>query len=195
MSPKKLTVIRSNPTSMRLTIITLIHMCARARTRARCLQSSRLVENTKIAARHCHTNTTHNLCTPRRDATIMKESRCELINLAKPEKGTPESIRVGYTLSAYLSARFFPSPCLRRRCVETFWFISYSVYSYFLKSFSFIMQKIHRCLSAVSNSCVNVTRSLRNGFFFPRFLLNFKLHFSSDGEICFFSPSSPKRGS
>lgn len=60
-----------------------------------------------MAARHCRTNTTHNLCTPRRDAMIMKESRCELINSAKPEKGTPESIRVGYTLSAYLSARFF----------------------------------------------------------------------------------------
>jgi len=66
--------------------------------------------------RHCRTNTTHNLCTPRRDATIMKESRCELINSAKPEKGSPESIRVGYTLSAYLSARFFfPFPILRTR--------------------------------------------------------------------------------
>jgi len=51
----------------------------------------------------------------------MKESRCELINSAKPEKGSPESIRVGYTLSAYLSARFFfPSPILRTGRVETF---------------------------------------------------------------------------
>lgn len=47
-------------------------------------------------------NTTHNLCTPRCDvfSTIMKESRCELINSTKPEKGTPESIRVESTLSA-----------------------------------------------------------------------------------------------
>lgn len=45
-----------------------------------------LAENTKMVARHCRTNTTHNLCTLRRDTTIMKESRCELINSAKPEK-------------------------------------------------------------------------------------------------------------
>lgn len=90
---------------MRLTTIAHTHIYGRVR--ARCLQSSGLAENTKMAARHCRTNTTHNLCTPRRDSTIMKESRCELINLAKPEKGTPESIRVGYTLSAYLRTRFF----------------------------------------------------------------------------------------
>ena len=65
-----------------------------------------LAEDTKMAAKYCRTNTTHNLCTPRRDAMIMKESRCELINSAKPEKGTPKSIRVGYTLSAYLSVFF-----------------------------------------------------------------------------------------
>lgn len=45
-----------------------------------------LAEDTKMA-RHCRTNTTYNLCTPCRDAMIMKESRCELINSAKPEKG------------------------------------------------------------------------------------------------------------
>ena len=148
-----------------------------------------LAEDTKMVARHCRTNTTHNLCTPRRDAMIMKESRCELINSAKPEKGTPESIRVGYTLSAYLSTRAFFfcfSPFLQTGRVETFWFIPCSVCSYFFRSFSFIMQKIHRRLSAVSNSCVNVTLPSPTVFPFLCFLLNFKLHFSSGSEIFFY---------
>lgn len=137
-----------------------------------------------MAARHCRTNTTHNLCTPRRDVTIMKESRCELINSAKPEKGTPESIRVGSTLSAYLSGSFSFSFFL-----FSFFFANgtrgnFLIYTvqrlsvYFFRSFSFIMQRIHWRLSAILNSCVSVMLPSRTAFPFLRFSLNFKLHFS-----------------
>lgn len=60
----------------------------------------------------CRSNTTHNLCTPCRDATIMKESRCELIKSAKPEKGTPESIRVGSNFIRLARAVSPPPPLL-----------------------------------------------------------------------------------
>lgn len=163
---------------MRLTIIARTHTHIRVRT-SRCLRSSGLAENTKIAARHCRTNTTHNLCTPRRDATIMKESRCELINLAKPEKGTPESIRVGYTLSAYLSARFF--------LFSVFFFANETLRGNFL---IYIMQHLFVFLEKFffhnvkdtpvlkcrfEQCCVNITRSSRNGIFFfvSSFLVKF----------------------
>jgi len=67
----------------------------------------------KMAARYRRTDATHNLCTLCREFVITKESRRELINSAKLEKGTPESIRAGSTLSAYstvsiLRLSFFP---------------------------------------------------------------------------------------